>query len=43
LPDNNVGDPTFGESLSTQATSQGAPGIGSGRPFNVQLALKLIW
>ncbi len=42
-PDNSVGDPTFGESLSTQATSQGAPGIGSGEPFNVQLALKLIW
>jgi len=42
-PDNSVGDPTFGASLSTQATSQGAPGIGSGEPFNVQLALKLIW
>jgi hypothetical protein len=42
-PDNSVGDPTFGESLSTQATANGAPGIGSGEPFNVQIALKLIW
>ena len=42
-PDNSVGDPSFGESLSTQGTAQGAPGIGSGEPFNVQLALKLVW
>jgi hypothetical protein len=42
-PDNSWGDPTFGASLSTQATGQGAPGIGSGEPFNVQIALKLVW
>jgi len=42
-PDNSVGDPTFGASLATQGTAQGAPGIGSGEPFNAQIALKLIW
>jgi hypothetical protein len=42
-PDVNFGDPAFGESLSTNATATGAPGIGSGEPLNVQIALKLIW
>ncbi len=42
-PDANIADATFGAALSTNATSTGAPGIGSGEPLNVQLALKLIW
>src|SRR5208282_219336 len=42
-PDANIADATFGAALSTNATSTGAPGIGSGEPLNAQIALKLIW
>jgi len=42
-PDSNVGDLSFGQSSTTNATSTGAPGIGSGEPLNAQIALKLIW
>jgi hypothetical protein len=34
---------SFGTSLSTIGVSYGAPGIGSGEPYNTQLALKIIF
>ena len=40
----NLGDGSaFGWSTQTIGTSYGAPGIGSGEPFNVQLAAKIIF
>ncbi len=43
-PDNFVSDgASFGLVTSTLATANGAPGIGSGEPFNIQFALKLRW
>ena len=33
----------FGESTSTIGVSYGAPGIGSGEPYNTQLALKILF
>jgi hypothetical protein len=33
----------FGASTSTIGVSYGAPGIGSGEPYNTQLALKIIF
>jgi len=33
----------FGQSLSTIGVSYGAPGIGSGEPYNTQLALKILF
>jgi hypothetical protein len=35
--------PAFGWSTSTIGVSYGAPGIGSGEPYNTQLALKIIF
>jgi outer membrane receptor protein involved in Fe transport len=34
---------TFGQSTSTIGVSYGSPGIGSGEPFNTQLALKILF
>jgi len=43
-PLNNLGyGSAFGWSTSTIGVSYGAPGIGSGEPFNTQLALKIIF
>ncbi len=43
-PLNNMGyGPLFGASTSTIGVSYGAPGIGSGEPYNTQLALKIIF
>jgi outer membrane receptor protein involved in Fe transport len=43
-PLNNLGDGgAFGWSTSTIGVSYGAPGIGSGEPFNTQLALKILF
>ena len=43
-PLNNLGyGSAFGWSTSTIGVSYGAPGIGSGEPFNVQLGLKIIF
>ena len=46
-PNNNypsLGDgPLFGASTSTIGVQYGAPGIGSGEPYNTQLALKIIF
>jgi hypothetical protein len=43
-PLNNMGyGPAFGWSTSTIGVSYGAPGIGSGEPYNTQLALKIIF
>jgi outer membrane receptor protein involved in Fe transport len=43
-PDANMGAGTsFGTSTSTIGVSYGAPGIGSGEPYNTQLALKIIF
>jgi outer membrane receptor protein involved in Fe transport len=46
-PNNNspsLGDGnTFGESTSTIGVQYGAPGIGSGEPYNTQLALKILF
>ncbi len=33
----------FGQSLTTIGTSYGAPGIGSGEPYNTQLAMKILF
>jgi hypothetical protein len=33
----------FGQSVSTIGVSYGAPGIGSGEPYNTQLALKILF
>jgi hypothetical protein len=43
-PLNNMGyGGLFGASTSTIGVSYGAPGIGSGEPYNTQLALKIIF
>jgi hypothetical protein len=43
-PVNNLGEgSSFGASTQTIGTSVGAPGIGSGEPYNTQLALKIIF
>jgi len=43
-PLNNLGyGSSFGASVSTIGVSYGAPGIGSGEPYNTQLALKIIF
>jgi hypothetical protein len=43
-PVNNLGEgSSFGASTSTIGVSVGAPGIGSGEPYNTQLALKIIF
>ena len=43
-PLNNLGyGSAFGWSTSTIGVSYGAPGIGSGEPYNTQLALKIIF
>jgi outer membrane receptor protein involved in Fe transport len=43
-PNANFGTGTsFGASTSTIGVSYGAPGIGSGEPYNTQLALKIIF
>jgi hypothetical protein len=40
----NLGDGAlFGQSVSTIGVSYGAPGIGSGEPYNTQLALKILF
>ncbi len=42
-PNNNVSSSSFGTSTSTIGVEYGAPGIGSGEPYNTQLALKIIF
>jgi hypothetical protein len=43
-PVNNLGNTgLFGQSTSTIGLSYGAPGIGSGEPYNTQLALKILF
>jgi hypothetical protein len=43
-PLNNLGyGPAFGWSTSTIGVSYGAPGIGSGEPYNTQLAAKILF
>jgi hypothetical protein len=43
-PVDNLGEgSSFGASTSTIGVSVGAPGIGSGEPYNTQLALKIIF
>jgi hypothetical protein len=42
-PVNNLASGSFGQSVTTIGTYYGAPGIGSGEPFNVQLALKILF
>ena len=42
-PVNNLASPSFGQSTSTIGIQYGAPGIGSGEPYNTQLALKIIF
>ncbi len=39
----NVSSSSFGQSTSTIGVSYGAPGIGSGEPYNTQLALKILF
>jgi hypothetical protein len=43
-PNNNSSSGgSFGQSTSTIGTSEGAPGVGSGEPYNTQLALKILF
>jgi trimethylamine:corrinoid methyltransferase-like protein len=43
-PNANLGSGTsFGTSTSTIGVEYGAPGIGSGEPYNTQLALKILF
>ena len=42
-PVNNFASGSFGQSTSTIGIQYGAPGIGSGEPYNTQLALKIIF
>jgi len=42
-PVGNIRNGQFGQSNDTIGDSNGAPGIGSGEPFNVQFAAKLIF
>jgi hypothetical protein len=43
-PNANLGSgASFGQSTSTIGVAYGAPGIGSGEPYNTQLALKIIF
>jgi len=42
-PVNNLASGSFGQSTSTIGIQYGAPGIGSGEPYNTQLALKIIF
>jgi hypothetical protein len=42
-PDNGFGDKLFGAANQTLDNANGAPGIGTGAPRNVQLSLKLIF
>jgi hypothetical protein len=42
-PVTNLASGSFGQSVDTIGTSYGAPGIGSGEPFNVQLVGKIIF
>jgi len=37
------GPGAFGASTSTIGVSYGSPGIGSGEPYNTQLALKILF
>jgi len=42
-PVNNFASGQFGQSTTTIGVSYGAPGIGSGEPYNTQIALKIIF
>ena len=42
-PVNNLASGSFGQSTSTIGIQYGAPGIGSGEPYNTQLALKILF
>jgi len=42
-PGATFGTSSFGISSSTIGTANGAPGIGAGEPFNMQLALKILF
>ena len=42
-PVNNLASGSFGQSVTTIGTYYGAPGIGSGEPFNVQLSGKILF
>jgi hypothetical protein len=39
----SFGGSNFGRSTTTPGDNAGAPGIGSGEPFNVQFAAKVIF
>ena len=41
LPDNTLGDDSFGQLYDTIGDNYGAPGIGPGEPFNIQLGGKI--
>ena len=42
-PTNNLASGSFGQSTSTIGVFTGSPGIGSGEPYNTQLALKILF
>jgi hypothetical protein len=42
-PSTRLNTSSFGRITSTTGTFNGAPGIGAGEPFNIQLALKILF
>jgi hypothetical protein len=38
-----IGSSAFGQTSDTTGDAAGAPGIGVGEPFNIQLGLKILW
>jgi hypothetical protein len=42
-PGTRLNSSSFGRIFDTTGDFNGAPGIGAGEPFNIQLALKLIF
>jgi hypothetical protein len=42
-PSGTVGGSTFGQTSDTVGDAGGDPGIGPGEPFNIQVALKILW
>jgi Carboxypeptidase regulatory-like domain/TonB dependent receptor len=42
-PSGTVGSSSFGQTSETVGDAGGDPGIGPGEPFNIQVALKILW
>ena len=42
-PSTTISGSSFGQITSTLGSYNGAPGIGTGEPFNIQLAFKILF